>query len=393
MFRLIPHAMVLLSSMPILAAPATPPSSSEPGVAEAAKSPTRVVEKLEFTHPDREFRGIWFASNNLFEGREKIAQHMDLLKSCNFNAVMVDAWFRGYVSYKSDLIPLHPDLKEDLFAWSVEQAHARGLQAHAWISYGFYAYHTKDATSDKSMGPLLDKHPELVAVRADGTKYLHNDKLGDFYSLCPANPKSHELLGELMVETVKRYPVDGVHLDRIRFPEADYCHCDYCETVFKADTGIELKVFEKGSTEQRAWTDWKRQQTLAAVRHFRKVVQAAKPGIMMTSYVLNPDEMDSRAQSWDLWMKEDLLDYVAVSMYGAEISDYSARALQLLGGKEKLLNALACDKGPEIFTNNIQVARNIGSAGQVTWWMGDLPKNADALRQGPYRLPASIDPK
>src|SRR5207245_5384748 len=101
---------------------------------------------------------------------------------------------------------------------------------------------------------------------------------GDFYSLCAANPKSHEILGQLMVEIVTKYPVDGLHLDRIRFPEADFCFCDYCREHFKADTGVELKVLANGSDEHRKWMEWRRQQTLAAVKHFEKVVNAAKRG-------------------------------------------------------------------------------------------------------------------
>src|SRR5207244_7397 len=149
------------------------------------------------------------------------------------------------------------------------------------------------------MGPILSQHPELASVDAQGRKSVHRT-FGDFYSMCAANPKSHEILGQLMVEIVSKYPVDGLHLDRIRFPETDFCYCDYCKEHFKADTGIELKPFEKESREAKQWTQWKRQQTLAAVRHFEKVVHAAKPGLPMTAYVVGPDQMDARGQSWDL---------------------------------------------------------------------------------------------
>ena len=193
------------------------------------------------------------------------------------------------------------------------------------------------------MGPVLEKHPELVSIDARGGKAIHRS-FGDFYSLCAANPKSHEILGQLMVEIVTKYPsIDGLHLDRIRFPEADFCFCDYCKEHFKADTGVELKPFANGSDEQRKWMEWRRQQTLAAMKHFEKVVHATKPGLPITAYVVGPDEMDARGQSWDLWAKEGVVYAVAVSMYGADIRPAAQQALARLGdaGRARLICAIS----------------------------------------------------
>jgi uncharacterized lipoprotein YddW (UPF0748 family) len=276
---------------------------------------------------------------------------------------------------------------------AIEEAHKRGLRAEPWVSYGFYAYHTPDASKDTSMGAVLTKHPELASIDSQGRKVIHRN-VGDFYSLCAANPKSHGILGQLMVEIVTKYPVDGLHLDRIRFPEADFCYCDYCKSHFKADTGIELKPFAKGSDDAKKWLDWRRQQTLAAVRHFEKVVHAAKPGLPITAYVIPPDEMDSRGQSWDLWAKEGLLDAVAVSMYGADIRPAADQALARLGdAKTRLICAISADGiATPVYAANVQVARQYSPLGQFTWFLGQLDDaDFDALQAGPYSQP-SEDP-
>jgi uncharacterized lipoprotein YddW (UPF0748 family) len=273
---------------------------------------------------------------------------------------------------------------------ATEAAHRRGLRAQAWVSYGFYAYFTRDAAKDKSIGPVLSKHPELTAIDSAGRKSIHRT-LGDFYSLCAANPRSHEILGQLMVEIVAKYPVDGLHLDRIRFPDADFCFCDYCKEHFKSDTGIELAPFASGSEEERKWIEWKRQQTLAAVRHFEKVVHAARPGLPITAYVVGPDEMDARGQSWDLWAKEGLLDAVAVSMYGADIRPAAEGALMRLGGaRSRLICALSADGiDTPVYAANVQLARQYAPLGQFTWFLGQLDDaDFDALQSGPYAQPA-----
>src|SRR5439155_1185229 len=183
---------------------------------------------------------------------------------------------------------------------------------------------------------------------------------------------SNDLLGprETLLKTFDRLKaanfnivlIDGLHLDRIRFPEADFCFCDYCKEHFKADTGIDLRPFEKGSDDETKWTQWKLQQTLAAVKYFEKVVHAARPGLPITAYVIPPDEMDARGQSWDLWARQGVLDAVAVSMYGADIRPAARQALARLGdaGRSRLICAISADQiPPPVYTAHVQAARGI----------------------------------
>lgn len=386
-------ALLTLASI-TLALAQTRPAGLEPGEAEG-KTKTRALDpNLKFTHPQVEARGVWVASNDLLGPRDVLLRKFDRLKAAHFNTVMIDSYFRGYAAYPgSAIVPEYPGLKdEDTLGIMIEQAHQRGLHAQAWISYGFYAYWTPDASKDMSMGAILKKYPELVSIDADGRKLIHRN-VGDFYSLCAANPKSHEILGQLMVEIATKYPVDAIHLDRIRFPETEFCYCDYCKQHFKADTGIELKRFTPNSPASKQWNQWRRQQTLAAVKHFEKVIHAAKPALPITAYVVGPDEMDARGQSWDLWAKEGVLDAIAVSMYSADIKPAADKALARLGdaGKSRLICALSADNiATPIYAANIQLAREISPIGQYTWFLGQLDDaDFDALQAGPYAQPAT----
>jgi hypothetical protein len=122
-------------------------------------------------------------------------------------------------------------------------------------------------------------------------------------------------------------------------------------------------------------------------------VHAAKPGLPITSYVIPPEEMDSRGQSWDLWAKEGLLDAVAVSMYGADIRPTAEKALARLGdsGRSRLICAISSeDIATEVYAQNVQVAREISPLGQFTWFLGKLEDaDFDALEKGPYAKPAA----
>jgi uncharacterized lipoprotein YddW (UPF0748 family) len=280
---------------------------------------------------------------------------------------------------------------DDVVKLLVDEAHKHGMQAQAWLSYGFYAYFTADATKDSSKGAILDEHPELLAINNEGNGKLHR-AFGDYFSLCPSNPKSHEVLGKLMVEQVNRYAVDGIHLDRIRYPEDTFCFCGYCKEHFKQDTGLELKEYAKGSDEAKKLLEWRREQTATAVAHFRDVVQKVKPGMPMTAYVVGPFEMDSKAQGWDLWAKRGLLDAVGVSMYGADIRPAAEKAIELLGpAKDKLVCAVSAEVKPSaVYLSNIEVGREYSKLGQFTWYLGAVTDDMKGLEAGPYAEPAKL---
>jgi uncharacterized lipoprotein YddW (UPF0748 family) len=129
-----------------------------------------------------------------------------------------------------------------------------------------------------TMGPLLDANPKLAAIDAKGNRYLHNKSLGDYYILCPSNPRSHEILAKLMTEAVTKYPADGLQLDRIRYPSADFCYCDYCREHFQRDTGQVLSNVIPKTDLAKQFLQWKRQQNLRAVLTFEQAVHRPRRG-------------------------------------------------------------------------------------------------------------------
>ena len=368
-----------------------PAPGLEPGEAEARQRTTSATMPTTFTSPAVELRGVWLASRDMVLPRAELLKRLDQLKAANFNAVLIDTYFRGYVAYPGSAhLPQFPEFRgEDVVGWLIDECHKRGMQAHLWMEYGFYAYFTTDATKDPSTGRILDEVPALLSIDANGNKFIHRS-FGDFYSMCPAHPKSWQILADVSAEAVRKYPkADGLNLDRIRFATGDHCYCDYCKACFHKNTGMELTAFAPGSDGARKFLEFKRHRTVNAVRTIVTAVRGVRPGITITSYVVGPDEMDDKAQAWDLWMKEGLLDAVAVSMYGADIRPAAERAMKLLGpNRDKLICAISCDQTTDVYLTNIELARQFAPIGQFTWHFGDVWDDVDALQNGPYARPA-----
>lgn len=367
----------------------------EPGqadtLAEETTAPAASSKARAWTHPAKEFRGIWFPGRDLLVSTESLVQKLDALVKANFNAVLPVAYFRGYVVYPdSKYLPQLPDARGgDPLRFFIDEAHKRGLQVHVWLEYGFYAYHTPDATKNPSKGPWLDAHPELQSVSSKGDRYIHNPAWGDFYSMCPSNPQCHELIANIAAEILERYPVEGINLDRIRYAGENFCYCDYCKEHFRKDTGMELVEFAKGSAGEKKFLEWKRQQLVKAVETIRKRVKSVRPDVVLTSYVVPPAEKDNKAQPWDLWAKHRLLDAIAVSMYGRNIVPDAEKAVEILGeNKDVLLAAISCEVPSNLYLDNVEKARPYAPLGHITWYAGQVDDDLQGLMSGPYAKPA-----
>jgi uncharacterized lipoprotein YddW (UPF0748 family) len=366
----------------------------EPGQSETnepSTSTTAPVHAKEWSSPEVELRGIWLPGRELLESTETIQRKLDGIASAHFNAVFPDVYFKGYVIYPdSRYLPQLPEAQgRDPLKYFIEEAHKRGLEVHAWLEYGFYSYHTPDATKDKSMGPWLDAHPELLSVSSKGDRFIHNPAWGDFYSMCPSNPQCHELIAGIASEVAQRYEIEGINLDRIRYAGENYCYCDYCKEHFKKETGLELSSIEENSATQKRFLEWKREQLVKAVRTIREKVKAVRQDIVLTSYVVPPEEKDNKAQPWDLWAKHRLLDAIAVSMYGQNIVPPAERAVKILGpDRDILVAAISCEVSTSAYVSNIEKARQYSKLGQITWYSGKVEDDLEALRNGPYARPA-----
>ena len=365
-----------------------PATGQEPGVAQARETTTRPAI-TQFTHPATETRFVWLPSRDLLVPREQLMAKLDQLKAAGFNRVGIDVQFRGHVLYpNSASLPHVPEARgEDLLRICIDAVHARGMKADAWMEYGMYAHFTT-AKNDRSMGQWLDADPSLLSVDASGNGAIVRS-FGTFYSLDASQPGSAELLAKLNVEVATRYDVDSINLDRMRYAEFDHLSVAG-RARFERETGIRWSNFKPDSDEGRKLNEWKRQQLLNAVRTVTTAVRKAKPGLPITGYVVPPSEMDNKSQGYDLWMRENLLDGIFVSMYGADITEPANRAIALFGGdKSRLYAAINAEQTTENLTTNIELSRRLGLQGQGVWYSGAVDDaDAKALAAGPYAKPA-----
>jgi len=91
----------------------------------------------------------------------------------------------------------------DPLQWMITECHKRGMELHAWIN----PYRAKTKSTATLAGThVAIKHPERVFAYANQ------------FILNPGNPANREHIYKVVEDIVRRYDVDGIHMDDYFYP-------------------------------------------------------------------------------------------------------------------------------------------------------------------------------
>ena len=172
--------------------------------------------------PGPELRGIWMHATQTKTPREADALVARIDKA-NLNAVFLHVWYwGGQAFFESELCPMGDGVQAgyDPLGYMVKQCHRRGIQVHAWFVNGAYG-----ATQPKH---ALDKHPDWAVDEGAGGSLWY-----DF-----GKPEVRRFQSDLMIECLRKYDIDGLHFDYIRYGPKQ-CYCDHCQNEFARRYGFE----------------------------------------------------------------------------------------------------------------------------------------------------------
>ena len=91
-----------------------------------------------------------------------------------------------------------------------------------------------------------------------------------------------------MLEVARKYEVDGLHFDYIRYPDRDKCYCDGCRSRFEQHTGKQVANWPTDcySGELRdAYTQWRCDQITRLVKAVHDEAKQIRPGIAISAAV------------------------------------------------------------------------------------------------------------
>ncbi|HEU5160305.1 MAG TPA: family 10 glycosylhydrolase [Streptosporangiaceae bacterium] len=193
----------------------------------------------------------------------------------------------------------------DVLGHMVREAHARGLEFHAW----FNPYRVSRQRDLKRLAATNPARRNPGWVRRYGT--------GLWYD--PGLPQVRDLVSKVVLDVVRKYDVDAVHFDDYFYP--------YPESRDFPDKAT-YRAYGKGFKSKAAW---RRHNVNVMVRRVSGEVHRAKPwvrfgispfGVWRNAATDRAGSATRALQSYDdiyadsrLWVRRDWVDYIVPQLY------------------------------------------------------------------------------
>ena len=276
-----------------------------------AQAQTNLSDYLTKRMPKRETRAVWLttlanldwpktyarSAESIEQQKQELIDILDKYQKANINTVLLQARVRAATIYPSDIETWDrcitgiegraPGYGYDPLAFAVTECHKRGMELHAWIA-------TIPVGAKNSLG--------CRTLKQKGFR-IRNYATGSY--LDPADPSVAPYLASICGEIVRKYDVDGINLDYIRYPD-----------------GWPRPSYRDGDTP-----DQRRSNITTIVRAIHDEVKSIKPWVKMSCSPIgkhadlarysskNFNAHDRVSQEAQEWLKLGLMDQLYPMQY------------------------------------------------------------------------------
>jgi uncharacterized lipoprotein YddW (UPF0748 family) len=342
----------------------------------------------------REVRAVWIATaagldwppagNPAFQ-QASLRRFVEALHSSGFTTIFFQVRARGDSYYRSQYEPwaenltgaLGRDPGWDPLASLLIEAHSRGMDVHAWFN----------VFKIRGPAPVFPSAPLHVSLAHPDWCVTHNDELW----LDPGLPEVRTYLMAVALDLIRRYPLDGVNFDFIRYPGRSF------------DDTRSWRTYGRGGDRD----EWRRKNIDTFVEEFYRRATLQRPILRVGSAPLGlyDDDPPSGAgggyssvfQDSRGWISRGWHDYLSPQMYwnlGVTRGDPDFAALSTEwarhGGGRHVYAGIAAYKEDvrRELPLQIDAARAAGLQGQAFFRLQHVLD--PAALGGRYRTPAVI---
>jgi uncharacterized lipoprotein YddW (UPF0748 family) len=310
---------------------------------------------------------------------------LDAAAAARLNAIVLHVRLAGDALYPTTYAPwsafltgrsgVGPSPSYDPLAFAIEEAHARGLQLHAWFN-PFRAM-LPNFAGKASASHVTRKHPEWIR------------KYGSQTWIDPGEPAARKHVLETILDVVKRYDVDGIQLDDYFYPYRE------TRTVTRRVRGRRVRTrVALTFPDDQTWKkygrphfsdrdDWRRDNINDFQESLYKDVKAVKPSVAVGISPFgiwrpgNPpgitglDAFEEIYADSRRWLREGWLDYLAPQLYW-EVNGTQHR-FSVLDQWWRTQNPMGRHIWPGLYTSHVY-------GGSDRWPMSEIPRQIAEIR-------------
>ncbi len=234
----------------------------------------------------------------------------------------------------------------DPLAEVIARAREAGLEVHALLTLGPVWHQSTSPTDPRH---VFNRHGFNGGRAIEGaenwlTRTLLPDgngtsvdgyRFGNDFWLDIGHPAAASYLVDVVTRLVERYPVAGVHLDGLHYPEAPQGVASVGYNAV-AVARFQQRTGQPGlpNADDGRWREWRREQVTALTRRVAVSAQAIRPSLVVSvsGVASGPAPGDTRAtvaylrnqQDWFAWLTDGTVDAVVPAVYRAEHVDGDA---------------------------------------------------------------------
>jgi uncharacterized lipoprotein YddW (UPF0748 family) len=274
----------------------------------------------------REFRGLWVATVANIDwptvtgltqtaAMAEMRTILDRAQSLRMNAVIVQVRASGDALYRSNIEPWAKSITgtqgvdpgwDPLDAW-VTEAHARGLELHAWFN-PFRAGNVSD-TARLASNHLWKARPDLARIW-EGQLWFD-----------PGEPDVRAWTTNVIRDVITRYDVDAIHMDDFFYPYP------VGNAPVYNDDATYNKYLAAGGAAMASRADWRRHNIDTFIQTLYSEVHRVKPavkvgispfGIWRPGYptgITGLDAYNAIFADSKKWLENGWVDYFAPQLY------------------------------------------------------------------------------
>ena len=367
-------------------------------------------------------RALWITRTTL-TSPESIKQMVAAAQAGGFNTLLVQVRGRGDAYYSGTIEPRAAELTGkpsfDPLATVLADAHAAGLKVHAWVAVNLVS---SSVSLPASRDHVIYRAPEWLMVPRElaaemrkidlrSPAYVgrlarwtraHSSIVEGLYT-SPLHPAAQDHAAAVIGEIAAKYPIDGVHLDYVRFPNEEFDYSPGAMEQFKTAIAADLNDREKREAAARElidpaaypnlfperWSDFRRSRLTSLIIKIRTAVKTARPGTLVSAAVVPDAQMafTSRMQDWRGWIDQSLLDVICPMAYTAESEIFQkqiAAARAYAGSRPVWAGIGAYQLSPAQTLAHIAAANKLGVAGIILFSYESLaapPNSADSVSE------------